>query len=82
MGLVAGVHDVTIVLKDHGPDVDLSGKFVVVEYKDTFPQSCRIVLNARAGRFLTVDPKIKKRDRIFVRITEKKCGCNTRCFPC
>jgi len=71
MGSVAVVHDALVILKDHGPDVDLSGKFVVIEYKDTFPQSCRIVFNARKGRLLTVTPKIKKRDRIFVRITEK-----------
>jgi len=71
MGSVAVVHDALVILKDHGADVDISAKAVVVEFKDAFPQSCRIVLNTRKGRFLTIDPKIKKRDRIFVRITEK-----------
>ena len=71
MGKVAVVHDALVILKDHGPDVDLSSKFTVVEFKDAFPQSVRLVLNTRKGRFLTIDPKIKKRDRIYVRIIEK-----------
>lgn len=71
MGKFAVIHDALVILKDHGPDVDLSGKFVVVEYKDAAPQSCRIVLNARAGKFLTVAPIIKKRDRFYVEVTEK-----------
>ncbi|KKM73094.1 hypothetical protein LCGC14_1413950 [marine sediment metagenome] len=71
MGKVAVVHDALVILKDHGADVDISAKAVVIEFKDAFPQSCRIVLNARKGRFLTINPKIKKRDRIYVRIIEK-----------
>ncbi|KKN75402.1 hypothetical protein LCGC14_0380230 [marine sediment metagenome] len=78
MGVFAVVHDVLVILKDHsgdpGADVngdfDLSKKWVVVEYRDEQPQSVRIILNAAHGRFLTEDPIIRKRDRIYVRITE------------
>ena len=60
MGSVAVVHNALVILKDHGADVDLSGKFTTIEFKDTFPQSLRLVLNTRKGRFLTVAPKNKK----------------------
>jgi len=79
LGKFAELNDILVILKDHsgdpGADVngdfDLSTKWIVIEYKDEVPQSVRIVFNADYGRFLTRTPKIKKRDRIFVRITEK-----------
>ena len=49
----------------------MSKKWITIDYADEEPQSVRISLNAKNGRFLTRHPKIKKRDRIYVRITEK-----------
>ncbi|MCA9828554.1 MAG: hypothetical protein KC444_09265 [Nitrosopumilus sp.] len=71
MGTFADLYDVLVILKDHGSDVDLSGKWSVIEYDDGFPQSVKITLNARGGRFLTRTPIINKRDRIYVRITDR-----------
>ena len=52
-------------------DFDLSGKFITIEYSDAEPQNIVITLNAKNGRFTTRDPKIKKRDRIYIKIVEK-----------
>ena len=71
MGKFGVVNDVLVILKDHGADVDISGKWSVIEYENAQPQSVKITFNARAGRFLTKEPIIKKRDRIYVEITEK-----------
>lgn len=79
MGTFAELNDVLVILKDHsgdpGADVngdfDISGKWSTIEFKDEFPQSCKISFNTHLGRFQTRTPKIKKRDRIYVRITEK-----------
>lgn len=79
MGTFAELNDVLVILKDHsgdpGADVngdfDISKKWSVIEFKDEFPQSMVITLNASLGRFTTRVPKIQKRDRIYVRITEK-----------
>lgn len=79
MGSFGVINDVLLILKDHSGDsgadengdFDISNKFSVIEYQNAQPQSVKITLNARAGRFLTIDPIIKKRDRLFVSITEK-----------
>ncbi len=71
MGAFADVYDVLVILKDHGADVDISSKWSVIEYEDGFPQSVKITLNAKGGRFLTKAPMIQSRDRIYVRITDK-----------
>lgn len=44
---------------------------MTLEYADEEPQHVKIVLNAKNGRYITRHPKIQKRDRIYVRITEK-----------
>ena len=59
-----------VILKDHGADVDISNKVNVVEFSDAAPLSCRLVLDAKGGRFLTSGTKIQKWDRIFVRLTD------------
>jgi len=71
MGTFADVYDVLVILKDHGDDVDISNKWSVIEYEDAFPQSIKITLNAKGGRFHTKTPIIQNRDRIYVRITDK-----------
>ena len=43
---------------------------MTIEYADEEPQSVKIILNAKNGRFKTRDPKIKKRDRLYIRIIE------------
>jgi len=79
LGKFGEINDVLVILKDHsgdsGADVngnfDLSNKWSVIEYENAQPQGVTITFNARAGRFLTIIPIIKKRDRIYVEITEK-----------
>jgi len=79
VGKFGEINDVLVILKDHsgdaGADVngdfDLSSKWSVIEYENAQPQGVTITFNARAGRFLTKIPIIKKRDRIYVQITEK-----------
>ncbi len=79
MGKFGVVNEVLVILKDHsgdpGADVngdfDISNKWSVIEYENGQPQAVKITFNARAGRFLTKIPIIKKRDRIYVEITEK-----------
>jgi len=79
VGKFGVVNEVLVILKDHsgdpGADVngnfDLSNKWSVIEYENAQPQAVKITFNARAGRFLTKIPILKKRDRIYVEITEK-----------
>ncbi len=79
MGKFGEINEVLVILKDHSGDAgadpngdfDLSNKWSVIEYENAQPQGVTITFNARAGRFLTVIPIIKKRDRIYVEITEK-----------
>jgi len=79
VGKFGEINEVLVILKDHsadpGADVngdfDLSNKWSVIEYENAQPQGVTITFNARAGRFLTIIPIIKKRDRIYVEITEK-----------
>ena len=79
MGKFAEINEVLVILKDHSGDAgadpngdfDLSSKWSVIEYENAQPQGVTITFNARAGRFLTKIPIIKKRDRIYVEITEK-----------
>ncbi len=70
MGSFAGVNDVLVILKDHGADIDISKKWITIEYEDGFPQSLVITLNAKKGRYLTATPVILRWDRIFVRLTD------------
>ncbi len=60
-----------LVLKDHGADVDLSQKYVVVEFQDTNPQSAVITLNAARGRFVTTGTIIEKWDRIWINVVDQ-----------
>ena len=79
MGKFGEINEVLVILKDHSGDLgadvngnfDLSNKWSVIEYENAQPQGVTITFNARAGRFLTKIPIIKKRDRIYVEITEK-----------
>ena len=61
------------ILKRDGPaDVHLSQARSTMEYEDGLPQNVKIILNSRAGRFMTTAPIIAKFDKIFVRITEAR----------
>lgn len=71
MGKFGEINEVLVILKDHGPDIDISNKWSVIEYTNGQPQALKITLNTRAGRFLTKGPIIQKRNRIYVEITEK-----------
>jgi len=79
VGKFGEINDVLVILKDHSGDIgadpngdfDISNKWSVIEYENAQPQGVTITFNARAGRFLTKIPIIKKRDRIYVQITEK-----------
>lgn len=79
MGKFAEINEVLVILKDHSLDLgsdgngnfDLSNKWSVIEYENAQPQGVTITFNARAGRFLTKIPIIRKRDRIYVEIIEK-----------
>lgn len=55
---------------DENGDVDISDKWTVIEHSEEVPQSIRIVLNAKNGRFLTRGPIIKKFDRIYYQYTD------------
>ena len=55
---------------DENGDVDISDKWVVIEHSEEVPQSIRIVLNAKEGRFMTRDPIIEKFDRIYYQYTD------------
>lgn len=79
MGKFGEINEVLVILKDHSTDAgadangdfDISNKFSVMEYEDAQPQSVKITLNARGGRFLTTAPILRKRDRIYIEITDK-----------
>lgn len=71
MGLLEGLTNVLVILKDHGADVDLESSWSEIEYTDTVPPSMVITLSAKLGQFLTRDPKIQKNDRIYLEITDK-----------
>jgi len=62
-----------IILKDHGADIDIT-KYAVhtqAEFTGTEEVSnATILLSAKSGRFLTINPKIQHFDRIFLRFTD------------
>jgi len=64
----------TIHTSIYGPDefgdVDISEKWIVIEHSEQVPQSLRIVLNTKEGRFLTRGPIIQKEDRIYYQYTD------------
>ena len=60
-----------IILKDHGSDVDLSKKWIVIEYEDGAPQNVVLTINAKGGRYITQSPKIQKWDRLYVELTDQ-----------
>ena len=60
-----------IILKDHGGDVDLSKKWIVIEYEDSSPQNVVLTINAKGGRYITEAPKIQKWDRLYVELTDQ-----------
>ena len=74
-----GPNNGLVILKDHSADpgadingdFDLSGKFSVIEYEEASPQSVKITLNAKNGRFQTIVPIIKKWDRLYVELTDR-----------
>ena len=51
--------------------VDLTKKWVTIEYEDTYPQSAIITLSAARGRFCTTGSIIQKWDRVFLKITDQ-----------
>ena len=63
--------NVEMILKDHGPDVILSKKYIGLEFEDTFPQTAKITLSAKGGKFTTTGTIIEKWDRIFIKITDQ-----------
>lgn len=63
--------NVLAILKDHGPDVDISNKILALEVEDAAPISAKITLTAARGQFLTTGTIIAKWDRIFLRITDQ-----------
>lgn len=62
---------VQLVLKDHGPDVDISKKYSVIEFEDAAPQNAIITLNAARGRFITTGTIIQKWDRIWINVVDQ-----------
>ena len=68
-----GYTQVLVILKREGQqDVDLSQAWSTIEYEDGLPQNVKIILNSRAGRFMTTPPVIAKFDKSFVRITDAR----------
>ena len=61
-----------ILKRDGQADVDLSQAWSTIEYEDGLPQNVKIILNSRAGRFMTTPPVIAKYDKIFVSITDAR----------
>lgn len=61
-----------LILKDHGPDVDLSSTWSTIEFEDAVPQSIKITLSASFGEYLTRGAKIQKYDRIYLQITDAR----------
>jgi len=76
---VAGVSDYLVILKNHegdpGADVngdfDLTSRTAVLEVVDGAPIRAIITLDAKKGRYITKDPKIKKWDKIYLKVTDK-----------
>ena len=71
MGLLEGLTNVLLILKDHGDDIDLEDFWVEIEFDDTVQPSMILTLNAKLGKFLTTAPLIQKYDRIYLEITDK-----------
>ena len=71
-----------MILKDHGTDIDISDKVIVLEYEDGSPQNIRITLNCKNGRFITKTPIIQQWDRIYVEITPNTGDVIKDVFPC
>jgi len=71
MGLLEGLTNILVILKDHGADVDLEDSWSEIEYTDTIPPNMVITLSAKLGQFLTREPKIQQNDRIYLEITDK-----------
>ena len=62
-----------VILKREGQqDVDISQAWSTIEYEAGLPQNVKIILNSRAGRFMTTPPGIAKFDKIFGRITDAR----------
>lgn len=57
---------------DEFGDIDISNKWIVIEHDEEIPQSLRIELNSKSGRYMTQNPIIKKFDRIYYEYTDKK----------
>lgn len=55
---------------DENGDVDISEKWVVIEHSEKVPQSIKVTLNAKDGRFMTKGEIIKKFDRIYYQYTD------------
>lgn len=55
-----------LILKDHGPDIDLSNAFPVIEWVETIPQTIKITFPAVNGEFLTQGAKIQQFDRFYI----------------
>ena len=65
-----GYNEVLVMLKREGQaDEELAQAWSTIEYEDGLPQNVKIILNSRAGRFMTTPPFIAKFDKSFVRIT-------------
>lgn len=71
MGLLEGLTNVEVILKDHGTDVDLGDFWSEIEFTDGVPSMMIITTTAKLGKFLTREPKIQINDRIYVEITDK-----------
>lgn len=67
----ARLWETELILKDHGADVDLTKKWIVIEYEDAYPINAVITLNAKGGRFITTGTIIAKWDRLFLKITDQ-----------
>ena len=70
---VGGYSQVLVILKRDGQqDVDLSQAWSTIEYEHGIPQHVKIILNSRAGRFMTTPHVIAKFDTITVSITDAR----------
>ena len=62
-----------MILKSDGQaDVDLAQAWSTIGYEDGLPQNLKIILDTKAGRFMTTPPFIATFDKIFVRITDAR----------
>ena len=71
MGLLEGLTNVELILKDHGADVDLTNFWSEIEFTDGVPSLMILTLTAKLGKFLTRAPLIQYNDRIYLEITDK-----------